>query len=142
MLPEAAERVRSALMSDLIELAPTPQSVAAARRWSVGAVDRAGAPELAETLELLVSELVSNVVLHARTACALSVRRIGDRLRVEVRDGSDRLPGATIQTDPLAVSGRGMVLVEALSAAHGADPLVGGGKLVWFELDAPGPPPR
>lgn len=127
-------------MSELIELAPTPQSVAAARRWCLAVADRAGLPEVAETLELLVSELVSNVVLHARTACALSVHRTGDRLRVEVRDGSDRLPGATIQTDPLAVSGRGMVLIDALSLAHGAQALVGGGKLVWFELAAPEAP--
>jgi anti-sigma regulatory factor (Ser/Thr protein kinase) len=124
-------------MSELIELAPTPQSVAAARRWCLAVAERVGSPEVAETLELLVSELVSNVVLHARTACALSVHREGDRLRVEVRDGNARMPGATIQTDSLAVSGRGMVLIDALSVAHGAQALVDGGKLVWFELDAP-----
>ena len=124
-------------MSDSIELAPTPASVALARRWSLDVLDQAGAPELADTMALLVSELVSNVVLHARTPCCLSILQRGGRIRVEVQDGSDRLPGMKERTDPLAQSGRGMQLVDGLSAAHGVDPQPAGGKLVWFELEAP-----
>lgn len=100
-------------------------------------LDRAGAAELSDTMALLVSELVSNVVLHARTPCSLSIRQMRDRFRVEVQDGSDRLPGMRERTDPLAQSGRGMQLVDGLSAAHGVDPEPRGGKRVWFELELP-----
>jgi anti-sigma regulatory factor (Ser/Thr protein kinase) len=124
-------------MSDSIELSPTPASVAVARRWSVDVLDHAGASELADTMALLVSELVSNVVLHARTPCCLSILRAEGRIRVEVQDGSDRLPGLRERTDPLAQSGRGMQLVDGLSAAHGVDPQPDGGKRVWFELEVP-----
>ncbi|MGN6692897.1 MAG: ATP-binding protein [Aquihabitans sp.] len=124
-------------MPESIELSPTPASVAVARRWSMDVLDRAGAAELSDTMALLVSELVSNVVLHARTPCSLSIRQMRDRFRVEVQDGSDRLPGMRERTDPLAQSGRGMQLVDGLSAAHGVDPEPRGGKRVWFELELP-----
>lgn len=130
--------VRSPPMSDSIELSPTPASVALARRWSQGVVERFDDADLADTMALLVSELVSNVVLHARTPCSLSICEAGDRLRVEVQDGSDRMPGIQQETDPMAQSGRGMILVDGLSAAHGVEPEPLGGKRVWFELLVPG----
>lgn len=103
-------------------------------------MERFGASELNDTMSLLVSELVSNVVLHARTPCLLRIVQGGDRIRVEVQDGSDRLPGIKPRTDPLAQSGRGMQLVDGLSAAHGVDPEPKGGKRVWFELLVPEAP--
>ena len=124
-------------MEDRIELQPAPESVAAARRWSVQRAEQAGFGELRDTVALLVSEVVSNVVLHARTPCELSVATSGQQVRVEVRDGHDRLPGVTRSRDPLSSSGRGMVLVEALSDAHGSTALPGGGKVVWFQLAGP-----
>lgn len=124
-------------MSDRIELPPTAGSVAVARHWSAERVREDIGPEVAATVALLVSELVSNVVLHARTPCELVLTRSPERLRVEVHDGSDRLPGKSIQADPMALSGRGMLLVDAMSDAHGSEVLAGGGKLVWFELAVP-----
>lgn len=122
-------------MSDRIELSPTPGSVAVARRWSTDHAARAGFAVEIDTVALLVSELVTNVVLHARTACELVLIPLGNVLRVEVRDGSNAMPSGTIQTDPMALSGRGMVLIDALSTHHGSEALPGGGKLVWFELE-------
>lgn len=121
-------------MSDRIELSPNPGSVAVARRWSTELAEQAGFKVEVDTVALLVSELVTNVVLHARTPCELVIDIAGDVLRVEVRDGSNAIPTATIQNDPMALSGRGMVLIDALSTTHGAEALPGGGKLVWFEL--------
>ena len=121
-------------MSNSIELLPTAASVAVARRWSQDVVERAGLGELSDTMALLVSELVSNVVLHARTPCSLRIVQSSGRIRVEVQDGSDRMPGTKARTDPLAQSGRGMQLVDGLSAAHGVDAEPMGGKRVWFEL--------
>ncbi len=122
-------------MSDRIELAPTPGSVALARRWSTERAVRDGFAVEVDTVALLVSELVSNVVLHARTVCELAMTTAGDVLRVEVRDGSNAMPEGAVLTDPMALSGRGMVLINALSTTHGAEALPGGGKLVWFELE-------
>jgi anti-sigma regulatory factor (Ser/Thr protein kinase) len=121
-------------MSEAIELEPIPASVARARRWSEAVLVELEAEELSDTMVLLVSELVSNVVLHARTPCTLQIERTGARVRVEVRDGSDRLPAAAARGDVLAPSGRGLLLVEALSAASGVESEPLGGKRVWFEL--------
>lgn len=128
-------------MAGFLELGPTPDSVGRARRWSVAYAHDSGLSALSDTLSLLVSELVSNVVLHARTPCVLEIDHTGSRVRVEVRDGSDRLPGSAGRSDPLAQSGRGMVLVEGLSAGHGVIPLPEGGKSVWFELLVPADAP-
>lgn len=124
-------------MGERIHLPPTPDSVAAARRWSADLVVPVDGPEMADTVALLVSELVSNVVLHARTSCDVCFERTSTDLRVEVHDRSDRLPNAALRVEPLAHSGRGMVLVEAMSDAHGVDALDGGGKSVWFEMHLP-----
>lgn len=81
---------------------------------------------------LLTSELVTNAVIHARSAVALTVRLTEDRLRVEVADQGQ---GALVmrEPDPGDTHGRGLLLLEALSSAWGtsADEH---GKLVWFEL--------
>jgi anti-sigma regulatory factor (Ser/Thr protein kinase) len=121
-------------MPDEIELTPTPASVAQARRWSAGISEALGFGGAVDTIGLLVSELVSNVVLHARTACRLRIAVRDGRLRVEVVDGSSALPGDPPPSDPMALSGRGIQLVSALSTAHGAEALPGGGKVVWFEV--------
>lgn len=121
-------------MSESIELSPEPASVALARRWSHEVVARAGAAEVADTMVLLVSELVSNVVLHAGTPCSLHVHSGADRIRVEVVDGSDHLPASPTPTDPLAPSGRGLQLVHGLSSACGVTAEPAGGKRIWFEL--------
>ena len=70
---------------------------------------------------------------------AVRPRVPGLRHLIEVDDGSDQIPAAVAAVDPLAQSGRGLLLVEGLSAEHGVDPRPDGGKRVWFELDVPGP---
>lgn len=124
-------------MPDRIVLAPSPESVAAARQWSARRTQRAGLDTMSETVALLVSEMVTNVVLHARTSCELSLRTCGPKVRVEVRDGNPALPEESKLADPLASSGRGMQLIRALSDACGADTLPDGGKVVWFQMSDP-----
>lgn len=128
-------------MFDRIELSPSPRSVALARRWSTDQLSLAGCAVEVETVALLVSELVSNVVLHARTACELMMTAVDNMVRVEVHDGSDAMPMEGLSPDPLSISGRGLALVAALSTTYGMEALPNGGKLVWFELSAPARPP-
>lgn len=113
-------------------LPPVAGSVPAARHFTAEAVESLGAPQAAPEAELLVSELAANAVLHAGTPLRVSVLCHDERVRVEVRDDNPNLP-RRLAPDPLAMSGRGVMLVDTLSAAWG----VNGnqrGKTVWFEL--------
>lgn len=111
-----------------------PSSVGEARRFLRSHLERWDADELEETATLLISEVVTNVVLHARTASELVLRFGADRLHVEVHDGSGLLPqGKRYGAD--ATTGRGLGLLEALSTGWGAE-RTATGKYVWFQLDA------
>ena len=90
-----------------------------------------------ETAVLLVSELVTNAVRHARPgrlAMALSLEAAGAWLRIEVHDADARVPR---QRTPGASdeSGFGLLLIEALAGNWGVRQTATG-KAVWAELDA------
>lgn len=112
---------------------PDPASARAARRFLQSTLDDWGASHFVETATLLVSEVVTNVVLHARTAAELVLGLRGDRLRVEVHDANPMLPQLKVY-GPGATTGRGMGMVGAMSSHHGVD-RTATGKRVWFELD-------
>lgn len=96
---------------------------------------RVGAGTL-EQLELLVSELVTNVVRHADTqagdALALEVRLREDEVRIDVFDGDGQPFDSTPSPDPARGRGYGLFLVERLSRRWGVEHT--GGTRVWFEL--------
>jgi len=81
---------------------------------------------------LLVSELTSNVILHAQTHFSLCADVTPFGLRVEVADGT-RDPPVVIRPAPTAQGGRGMLLVDQLADNWGTESIPDG-KLVWFEL--------
>lgn len=88
--------------------------------------------ETVDTALLLVSELVTNTVVHAESPIRLGVRRNHTSLSVLVQDGSELHPlSQSVPSE--ATGGRGLSLVEALSKAWGwnATPE---GKFVWFDL--------
>lgn len=96
--------------------------------WQVG-------EDVAETALLCLSELVTNAVIHSGTSPRVTARLDDERLLVAVQDRGHR--GAARRSEdhePTDISGRGLMLVEALatawSAEHSAD-----GTTVWFELD-------
>lgn len=115
-------------------LPPKPSSAAQARtlvRDTLAASPLAGT-DAVDTAVLLVSEVVSNAVLHARTGIEVRVTVHGAVARVEVRDGSTVVPSRRDYDDE-ASTGRGLELVEILASAWGTglEPL---GKVVWFEV--------
>jgi anti-sigma regulatory factor (Ser/Thr protein kinase) len=112
-----------------------PAGVASARRFTRECLDRWALGDLADTAVLLVSEAVTNVLLHAHTPGSLRLVVHEQVLRVEVRDGSSRLPFAK-GYQPTAATGRGLQLIEALSDRWGSE-AEAGGKRTWFELAAP-----
>ncbi len=98
-------------------------------------------PLLADTAVLLVSELVTNAVRHARHEDGTLVLRLemsGDLLRIEVHDTDSRCPQLGDPGD-LDESGFGLVLVASLAAKWGATE-TSAGKAVWAELDVQPPP--
>jgi serine/threonine-protein kinase RsbW len=111
--------------------------IAAARRFVAGILGKE--PELGETARLLVSEAATNAVLHSASGEAggsfeVHCRLARERLRVEVHDaGAPQSPRRRVhQLD--AITGRGLELVNALSARWG---WTGGaaGRVLWFELE-------
>ncbi|PPK98124.1 hypothetical protein CLV92_102277 [Kineococcus xinjiangensis] len=129
-----AQPVGDVVASPLV-LDPMANTVAAARRYVRRVLHELDAAPLEESAELGVSELVTNAMLHARTAFAVTVRRMPTgTVRIEVRDSSP----APVQPRHFGVSattGRGLRLLESVSAAWGITPLPDGtpGKVVWFE---------
>ncbi len=119
-------------MADRIVLGAEPASVGRARRFCAGILEEWDANDATvDLVTLLVSELVTNVVLHAGTPCELNIEG-GPRLRVEVADGSTE-PPVQKHYDNDAGSGRGLHLLEVLSDRFGTD-LTDHGKRVWFEV--------
>jgi PAS domain S-box-containing protein len=116
------------------QLAADPGSVRVARRHVRDALSAAGHEDWVDDAVLAVSELVTNVVMHARTGCQLSVEVSADWARVSVRDFSAALP-APRHFSEYATTGRGLSLVAQVSADVGVDPHLDGGKVVWFVLD-------
>ncbi len=110
-----------------------PSSPGKARRFVDSTLHEWRCDHYVEVASLLVSELVTNAVLHAGTTIHVVIRVHGNRLRVEVHDGDARLP-ATKHYSPLSATGRGLLLVERMADDWGALPILTG-KLVWFELD-------
>jgi anti-sigma regulatory factor (Ser/Thr protein kinase) len=82
---------------------------------------------------LIVSELVTNALVHTDGKVRLDLTLLGGRLRVAVADASPRTPVKPTSIGWEATGGRGMLLVEAMSAAWGTLP-VSGGKQVWSEV--------
>lgn len=109
-----------------------PTSVRAARRFVCERLVALGHDDVTPVAELLVSELVTNAVLHARTDISVSVADAGDRVRVGVRDESPHRPRRRRHSIDSG-TGRGLLLLEQMAAAWGVDP-DGPGKVVWFEL--------
>jgi serine phosphatase RsbU (regulator of sigma subunit)/anti-sigma regulatory factor (Ser/Thr protein kinase) len=110
----------------------TPQARRALAGWLA---DRVVDQDVADTASLCLSELVTNAVIHSGTAPRVTARLDDERLLVLVQDRGHR--GAARRSsdhEPTDISGRGLLLVEAMSTAwsaeHSAD-----GTTVWFELD-------
>ena len=85
---------------------------------------------------LIVSELVTNAMIHAGTQIEVTVSEHRQAVRLAVRDRSAVLP--LEKADPLDEHGRGMAIVGGLSSARGVMLHPDGGKVVWAVLDAPG----
>lgn len=117
-------------------LSTEPQAAGEARKLVRAQLSEWGLDDLAMTTELLVSELVGNVVRHAKGPVMLRLLR-SRTLICEVTDGSLTTPRIrrASETDE---GGRGLQLVAALSQRWGAR-YTGTGKCIWTEQALTGP---
>jgi anti-sigma regulatory factor (Ser/Thr protein kinase) len=132
------------LHSDVVEAPPVEttwqfaadaRAATAARRVAIAALRRAGHERrLLDDAQLVITELATNAVRHARTPFSLSIRMTRSAVRIRVRDRSHAVPA--LRGDPgVSSSGRGMRIVSALASRWGVDH-VPDGKVVWAELAA------
>ncbi|MEV6651232.1 ATP-binding SpoIIE family protein phosphatase [Streptomyces sp. NPDC051219] len=115
-------------------LEPEERAPGRARRLARRALARWDLEELSDSVELLVSEVVTNAVRYAERPVTLRLLRT-DVLRCEVGDDSPQLPRQRRARDT-DEGGRGLFLVNRLARRWGATRL-SSGKVVWFELAAP-----
>jgi two-component sensor histidine kinase len=101
-------------------------------RRAVAEACRGMARDVIEIAQLLTSELVTNALQHGAGSISVEVARSRNLLRVSVDDESSDRPRRT-SGGAEDVRGRGLMLVEALSARWGVIAR-DRGKRVWFEL--------
>ena len=147
--PAPIMTVNSLTRGSHLELGAMPGAVPSARLHARLVITEWGLAKLADTVELVVSELVTNAV-HASEDLAgsrfkgrwspgpppvrLWLQTDHTRVLVQVWDGSDRMPQLR-EPDLAAENGRGLFLVTTLSARYGSYPLEGSsGKVVWAEV--------
>ena len=131
------------LAADLVIASRTPPSaefidearrlgLQTSARWSLASVLVA---DDATALAVVLTELVTNAVRHARSTSTLRLHLHDGVLRVEVADDAAALP---LPSDPAPSepTGRGLLLVGSLSTAWGIDPIPSG-KVTWANLPAP-----
>lgn len=119
-------------------LQPRPSSVAEARRQIRDLLTGSGREDLLDACLLLVSEVVTNALLHAGTEIELRAVLLTGGVRVEVGDGSPHLPTPRSYA-ATAGTGRGLAMLESMVDDWGVTRLPHG-KLVWFQLSSAGRP--
>lgn len=122
-----------------LHLEPAPRSAPLARRWLMDVLGPEPAYD-ADIARLLLSELVTNAILHARTAFTVQVSDNGTTLRVKVTDAAAAQdvgsPLANATSEDGDESGRGLQIVQMLATRWGISTNDGTGATVWFELAA------
>ncbi|MFF1453647.1 SpoIIE family protein phosphatase [Streptomyces sp. NPDC058274] len=113
-------------------LEPEDSAPGRARRLARRALSRWGLEDMTDSVELLVSEVVTNAVRYASRPVTLRLLRT-DVLRCEVGDDVPQLPRLR-QARATDEGGRGLYLVNKLARRWGATRL-STGKVVWFELN-------
>ncbi|MFE0509144.1 ATP-binding protein [Streptomyces sp. NPDC058964] len=105
-----------------------------ARRLVTAQLSEWAQDDVADTVELLVSELVTNALRHTRGPLRLNLRLRDSRLLCEVEDTEPSGPVRNV-VDPDAEGGRGTELLDLLADSWGTI-RTATGKTIWFEVQA------
>lgn len=121
-----------------VDLEPVVGAARRSRELITEACGRWDRRDLAGPACIVVTELVNNVVVHARTPMTVLVAVHDSGISVAVRDHSTHLPSFTGAPVPAtSYGGRGMLLIDSVSGRWGNLPL-GDGKVVWALLATDG----
>ncbi len=136
------------MVCDAGDVTPAPQAVAepvevvldarpAAVRAARSLVEREaiarGAEGIVDDLALIAAELIANALQHGTPPIRLAVSGDATLIRVAVHDGNP-LPPVRPTSSTVNMTGRGLMLISALSTAWGVDPVPDDGKTVWAEV--------
>jgi len=113
-------------------LAPDITSISAARRYAQSIIGDEPVAGL-DVVALLITEVVTNAVVHARTPIVMTVQVTGGTIRVEVHDEDSTLP-VVQRAAPYQPGGRGLAIVAGFADAWGVEAAPPNGKTVWFEV--------
>jgi hypothetical protein len=120
-----------------LDLEPHVSAARKSREVISEACDRWGVSELAGSACIVVTEMVNNVVAHARTSMIVLLGTVGGGVSVAVRDRSEGRPSFTgAPVAPTAYGGRGMLLIDSVASRWGSLTLADG-KVVWALLTEP-----
>jgi anti-sigma regulatory factor (Ser/Thr protein kinase) len=111
---------------------PVPEAVAAVRRFVTEVLTHWREHDLMSDAALVASELATNAILHASSPFRVSVDRSVGVICIAIQDSTSD-PAEQQDATHHDGSGRGMIIVEALSRRWGSDSLPTG-KVVWAEL--------
>lgn len=90
-------------------------------------------PDLCGPACIVVTEMVNNVVAHAKSTMTVLLAHMGGTISVAVRDRSATIPRFTGPVAPTAYGGRGLLLIDSVSDRWGSLALPDG-KVVWSLL--------
>jgi anti-sigma regulatory factor (Ser/Thr protein kinase) len=132
--PPAHDRHSSASRRGLsAHFEPERTAARQARHFVVDVLTRWGhAGGFLEDAQLVVTELATNAIVHARSPFSVRLQPQGRGVRLAITDTSLSRP-TLHDAGPLATSGRGLRLVDALATNWGVE-LATDGKTVWAEL--------
>ncbi|HWB67816.1 MAG TPA: SpoIIE family protein phosphatase [Mycobacteriales bacterium] len=118
---------------EMFRLAETPEAVTAARRFVVERATANGAEALSADAAMVAAELLANARQHGLPPVVVRTHAEPGLVRIEVQDANPHPP---IRPTPSLsnMTGRGIVLVEAVASDWGTRREPGGGKTVWAEL--------
>jgi anti-sigma regulatory factor (Ser/Thr protein kinase) len=112
-------------------------SVGEARSWiDAFLADRAIEDTVRDDAQLVVSELVTNALIHGAGALVLRASVTGGAVQVSVTDSGDDLP-EVLPLDPSRIGGLGLIVVDRVASEWGVAPFPGG-KTVWAALTLSG----
>ena len=133
---DGAQDEREVRRTRVIELDGDADAPSRGRHAVTAVLDEWGCePGTREDLLLVVSELVTNAVVHGAEPIRVTMVRASERIRVEVTDGAAAAsPHGNPRPPADAETGRGLSVVTRLAVAWGWRAAPGSGKTVWAEL--------
>ncbi|MEO3773478.1 ATP-binding protein [Micromonospora sp. B9E7] len=116
-----------------VDLAPTVVAARQARELVSTGCRRWGVATLIDPACIAITEMVNNVVAHARTPMTVRLAPQDSTLHLAVRDHSPHLPTFAGLSPPDRAGGRGLLLIDTMARRWGSS-AIGDGKVVWCVL--------